>query len=622
MKRSSLLGILGLFSVIVCTAAPAAAQGAEEWSFFGGLQVGYRAVDLDGSEDKYLQHLGLDDGPRLFNLNFELTPTDEMRGLFDRIELDMTNLGGDPFETIRFSVQKFGHYTLRYDRRKSSYIYGDTDPNLSDVLDLHRFDFDRVRDTVDFTLQLSSSAQLDLGFDRSTKKGQSTTTLDIQRDVFELERPVDESLSDYHLAFSYEWSRVSLVFNSRMREFDNAIETFLPGFSEGENPDNETVLASYFLHQPYDLRSVTPSIRLVARPTDRLNIKLYAAVEDLSMELELAEDGVGTTWQGEPYVSSATGDGRVDRLSTIYDLELDYRFLDWFGAFIGFQHRDLEQDGDLAFGDEEGFGAWRMDTSSGHIGLQFDIGTSVTATGGVRAERRDVDWGWSQVDSAKHENRATDHTGTFVTLGWRPTTALRFSARLDNSAYDDPFTPSSASDRLSYRLSGAWSGGRGFSISGVVRGQDLTNDTSGWDLSSRAANLRLGYRLPGLSLSAGYTILDVDRSIDQTVTTLPGFGGGQTLFFPIAYHANSDFFDARVVWAAATRLKIGGEVRWYDNDGTFATSTRDLRGFFEIGFGRGYVAHLGYRDRDYSEADRGWSDYRARITEVSVGYRW
>jgi len=121
-----------------------------------------------------------------------------------------------------------------------------------------------------------------------------------------------------------------------------------------------------------------------------------------------------------------------------------------------------------------------------------------------------------------------------------------------------------------------------------------------------------------LSLSAGYTFIDIDRRIDQTVIA----GAAETLFFPISYRADSDFIDARLVWAAATRLKIGAEARWYDNAGSFAVENQDLHAFVEIGFGRGYVCHLGYRDTDYNEVEYNWDDYRAKISEVSFGYRW
>ena len=71
-----------------------------------------------------------------------------------------------------------------------------------------------------------------------------------------------------------------------------------------------------------------------------------------------------------------------------------------------------------------------------------------------------------------------------------------------------------------------------------------------------------------------------------------------------------------------TRLKVGAQGRWYENRGSFGVTTRDLSAFVELGFGRGYVAHLGYRDRDYDQTQQDWDDYRARITELSIGYRW
>ena len=628
MNNTKLLIVSVVFLASVGIAVSATAQSYDDWSFFGGFQVGYRGVSVDGSEDKYRQHLNLQDGPRLFNLNFELTPTDEMRGLFDRIELDMTNLGGDPFETLRFSIQKFGRFSLKYDRLKSAYFYDDIlagsmeDSSPSPMHDYHTFDFDRVHDRVNFNLHLSNAAQLDFGFDRFTKKGHSTTTADIERDEFELDKPIDETMSDYSVAFQYSWPRVTIVLEGRMRDYENAIEIFLPGFSEGENPENATELGYYFLDQPYDLQAVTPSLKLVARPTDRFNIKFYAAVEDLTMDIKAHEEALGTTWQGEPYESSASGEGGIDRKSYLYDLDLDYRLFDWFTVVLGARQRDLDQSGEMVFDETDGTGDWTMNTTSAHLGLQFDVGTRFTVTGGVRSESRDVESDWSQADSEHGRDEQTDHTGYFMTLGWRPTKEVRFSARVDDSSYDNPFTLTSPSNKLSYRMAAQWSRQTGFSVSGVIRGLEVENDLSGWSVQSKSANLRLGYRIPGLSLSAGYTFIDVEREIDQTVITLPGFGGGEELFFPIFYRADSDFIDARIVWAAATRIKIGGQARWYDNAGSFAVTTQDIRAFVEIGFGKGYVAHLGYRDVDYDEDLYNWDDYRAKITELSVGYRW
>ncbi len=625
MNTSRLLIRIGLFTTCLWITSAAGSQDVQEWSFVGGFQVGFRLVDVDGSEEKYRQHLNLEDGPRLFNLNFELTPTAEMRHLFDRIDLDITNMGGDPFETLRTSIEKYGRFSLTYDRLKSTYFYDDIilpvalgDPALSNAGDFHTFDFDRVRDTVRFNLSLGRSARLDFDFNRFTKTGESATTLDIERDEFELDKPIDESMSEYRVALQYAWPRVTLILEGRLREYENAVEIFLPGLSQGEDPEDETILGAYFLDQPYDLRSFAPSVRMVARPTDRFHVNLYASVEDLTVDVELSEHAQGTTWTGEPYESSFDGAGAVDRTVQMYDIDLSYQILDWFGVVAGARERTLEQDGALVFDEENGDSSWYIDTISAHLGVQFDFSSRFTISTGLRSENREVESDWSHADTGKTEEAKTDHNGYYLTMGWRPTRDLRISARLDDSTYDHPFTTASPTDRLAYRVAVRWSTARGFAVSGVYRGIEAKNELSSWDVSSSSTNLRLGYRLPGLSLSAGYTIINIDRQIDQLVT----YGGEETLLFPISYRADSDFIDARLVWAAATRLKVGAEARWYDNAGSFAVENQDLRAFVEIGFGKGYVGHLGYRDVDHNEVAYSWNDYRAKITEVSFGYRW
>ena len=129
------------------------------------------------------------------------------------------------------------------------------------------------------------------------------------------------------------------------------------------------------------------------------------------------------------------------------------------------------------------------------------------------------------------------------------------------------------------------------------------------------------YLTSGL-VSVGFSTIDVDRRIDQTVTTLPGFGGGQELFFPIAYDADSDFIDARLRYAVDERIAFGGDFRLYDNSGSFALEREDLRGWVEFGVGNGYLIHLGYRTVDYDEQAFNFDDYDADIAEVSFGYRW
>ncbi len=212
---------IGLLALVASAAFPGAAQ-SNEWSLFGGFQVGLRSVDVDGREEKYREDWNYDDGPRLFNLNLELVPPDELRERFDRIEIDLTNFGGDPFETARFSIQKYARFRFDFEHRMSAYFYDDllvpraeADPLLSNAGDLHRFDLERVHDAARFKLWLTPTAQLDFTLDRFTRKGRSTTTLDVERDEFELEAPVDESSKTASLGFEFRWEKLTLVFQKR-----------------------------------------------------------------------------------------------------------------------------------------------------------------------------------------------------------------------------------------------------------------------------------------------------------------------------------------------------------------------------------------------------------------------
>ncbi|MDH3255572.1 MAG: hypothetical protein OEM62_11310, partial [Acidobacteriota bacterium] len=59
-----------------------------------------------------------------------------------------------------------------------------------------------------------------------------------------------------------------------------------------------------------------------------------------------------------------------------------------------------------------------------------------------------------------------------------------------------------------------------------------------------------------------------------------------------------------------------------ENEGSFPLQREQFRVFSEVGFGTGYVAHLGVRRIDYDEGLDDFDDYQADIAELSLGYRW
>lgn len=615
------------FSLVPCLApAPVAGQSGEETGFSGDILIGYRSVDVSGADRKFREDVNLDDGPRLFDLTFRFFPQEGQDGFADRIELDMNNLGGDPFETLALTVEKRGSYDFRYDRRVSDYFYNDlivppalANPDSSTGGDFHTFDFERVQDRARLDFDLSSRAKLLFGFDRYTKKGEATTTLDVSRDEFELDRVIDESFNDYFAGFEYSWDKTTLVVQQQFRDYENLVEIFLPGFSEGENViDDNTTLDFFFLDQPYDLESEETSAQVVFTPTDRLRIRLHAAVQDTDVNVTAQEESQGNDFAGRPFTTDLEGDGRIDRSVDLFDVELTYLITDRL-AFVGnVRDNSLDQDGDFAFGTDVNVGAWEIETTGVQAGLEFYANPELTITGGLSFEDRSVDFGHSTDGVIEEiEEEDTERDGWFGIVSWRPTSAFRLTAALEDNSFDDPFTLVSPTDRQRIRVTGRYRFDNRVFLSGSYRITDYENSNSGWGAETEQTQLRVGWETTDLSVSFGYSLVDITRDIDQLVQ-----GGSRTELFDIFYEASSDFLDGRLRYDVNDRVTVGGMARLYENDGTFGLERDDYRAFVDLILGEGYLLHLGYRTLDYDEQDFNFDDYDADIAEIGIGYRF
>lgn len=630
-KTTQLLPALAVLAAGALLAAPALAQegdadAGDGGTFEGEVRVGYRSVDVSGDTTKYAEDVDLDDGPRLFDLTLDLVPGSGIRPLVDRIRLDMSNYGGDPFETLSLDVVKRGTFDFRYDRRTSEYFYEDlilphdqASIPLSNVGDLHHFDFERVQDSADLDVDLGARAGLTFGFDRFTKRGEGTTTLDLSRDEFELDRIIDESLDAWHVGFEYRWDAVTLVVEERVRDYENLFEEFLPGASLGENPNPNASLDFFFLEQPYDFRSNEHVVRAIARPTDRWTVRAVASLERLDLDLEADERSQGTLFNGQPFETDVQGSGEIERDGERLDVDVSYLVTDRVSLTGGVYRRAYDQEGDFTFGALRNLGAWDVETTGAEAGVQLALSPAVTLAGGARWEERDVEHdaieGADPGDRLSLSGDDTGHTGFFGSVAWRPADLpLRLTAEVDSSSYDDPFTLSSPTDRLRTRVRASWGLGAGLTLTGSYVGHESDNDDSGWDASADQVNLALGWRRDGLDLSLGYGLVAIDRRIDQLVST--------GTLFPIDYSLESDFLDGRVRWQAAERWALGGSFLLYENDGSFPIERDDLRAFVEHLWMDGYTARLGFRTVDFDEDAFGFESYDADIVELSLGYRW
>jgi hypothetical protein len=222
---------LGVF-LAAAAVSPLEAQSR----FTGDFLLGFRTVDTSGpgADAKYREDLNLRSGARLYNLNLSYLPNAAAKPLFDRFDLTMVNLGGEPYETISASLQKYGKYHLKFDRRKSAYYYKDL--SLGDggtPYDLHMFDFDRVADSGSARVWLTENADVYFSFDRFTRRGATTMTQEIGRQVFQFDRPVEEESRQVALGLNVHFKRYSFLLEGRHLNFENDNSYFLPGAADG-----------------------------------------------------------------------------------------------------------------------------------------------------------------------------------------------------------------------------------------------------------------------------------------------------------------------------------------------------------------------------------------------------
>ena len=153
-----------------------AGAGAEGLAMNGEVSLGWRGVSVDGDRAKYRQQINLDDGPRLFDLRIDWqeagsAPSSSLAP--DRLLVDVDNLGGDPFETLRIEAGRTGRYSASYRRHESEYFYDDllirpeaADAEGSTGGDFRRFDFERVQEQATLRVHLSPRATVELDLDR------------------------------------------------------------------------------------------------------------------------------------------------------------------------------------------------------------------------------------------------------------------------------------------------------------------------------------------------------------------------------------------------------------------------------------------------------------------------
>ena len=349
-------GFLGLASAQprANAEAPAAAQPSDTQHPFnvdGRFDLGVRWRDSDGSESKYFEDLNYRTGPRLFNLDLNVTPTEE--GPFDILHVDASGLG-DPFQSFGITLKQYGAFTFRFRRNESQYFYRDTllahdavDIVKSTGGDFHTFDFNRTNDLVDFDFNFGRRAKAFVKLNRQVRLGEATTTLDISRDEFEFDRILDETKNDYTVGFQVSLDRASVYIDQTYRDYQTGGRTFLPEASPGENLEDSAELFFYEQLLPFDFTMPQSTVKINVRPSERLTVNAGFVLSDLNADFTEQETVRGVSFTGAPLGSVEVGDGDLNRTTKLSDVDLVYDLSERVALIGGVRYSSFDQQGEF-----------------------------------------------------------------------------------------------------------------------------------------------------------------------------------------------------------------------------------------------------------------------------------
>ncbi len=595
---------------------------AETQNFKGSFKLGYRFLDTEGSLNRYKQHINLEQGAYLPEFSLQFTPTEALQNLFDRLDINIRNLGNEPFQSFDLSLQKFGKYQFSWARRKSTYFYSDDyEIGGGQLYDMHSFDFDRVSDSGSLKVWLGENIQVFADYNGYTKNGASITTLDLNRIEFEFDKPISENNQEITAGINAHWKGYSFTFEQKFQEYENDFGFFLPGYMDGGSGARYPAdLLTFTQNQPYDFKTNTSTFRATAQPLNGLLIKGSAQLSDMDMSMTYDEAAAGTSYLNQPFAYSSFGDGDFQRKINLYDLDLTWMITNSIALVGAVRQHDFTQEGTLTIDgvfEKQDFG---YDTLGVDAGLQIQLNQAFTLTGGYRFEERTLE----NLETFLYEDK-TQRNGFFGNVALNLNRKLRITLDYESSDYDNPYTLISPATSNRIRGTARLNLNQVYASAVWLYNKTETDRTVGepWASTRAQLNLRAGYHGKDFKLFAGYGLVNVEHEVDRIWMTPPGYSGPvAAIAWDIMYEGKSTLWDASAAFNITDTGKLGAYVNLYNNSGFWEIKRTMLKAYFQYDLPYGMFAEVALRHVNFEEEMAKTNDYKTNILELNFGYRW
>lgn len=657
MKRGSYLLLIAILGTLP---AGAAEDGK---TVTGGFEVGYRSVTVDGNEDKYREDVNLSDNAlRLFGLDLAWRP--ERSGALDDLTLEAQGLGGEPYESARLRARKSGLWDLKADFRSSSNFYRDAGYFFRDGGDLHSWDTKRAFYDLDFRVRATGWLTLRAGADRMNRDGSSTTSRDVQRDVFELQRPVDQTATNYWLGADFRLGWSDLTVEQRLASYENNW-VMTSGGNDGLEPGGATLIA-YRQQQIQNGDAPVTRISLSGKPVEMLRFGIgYVRV---GAKVDYSTNGA---WDGldydaaptgnapEPYQTALNNAGSIERTVDVFSADMSVRPVRQLELTLEGSRRSYDQDGTInsletqTGGKDQG--TYTV-VGSVHNELQLDGSTLTARWQVVRALALSAGFGWQKRTASFQiagPDVVTTRTLYRVGLRCRPKDVVDFGVDLERGNDEDPYTPVSPTDTQRVKADVNVRPGAGVRLGFRYKDESRKNDltyplgrptddtppatetgnasfdvtswgaTVGWSRGDRV-DLTVAYDRTEIRSDAaivyvtGYTfvpLLDVFTTLDRT-----------------GYVSDQDAVFGQLRVSAGRGFSVGVSTSLVRNEGTFPVdwSRYGAEGRYQLA--SGVFARLAFDHYSLDETNPyagdpatptpDVNDFDADLWTVSVGYRF
>ncbi len=591
-----------------------------EWNV--SAEVGYRGLDLEGSEALFRSHSNLDQGARLFGLSVRGTPRGATSRFMDSLEINASGLGGDPQEWFNFTMRKRGTY--RWDVRFNQTDY------FFDVPDFTRFGQHtnkNDRRSFDTLLELNpGNARVYVGYTRRDFDGPAFLTQDYARDEFFVFAPVDRQTDDVRAGIDLKVGGWDLSFEQSYRKLDSLSEYELTTSPDpGNNTANTAALTSFMRDVPLDGEYWVSRASAHAAFADRVDLSLRLVYSDGDTEGASAQSAAGTWFTGAAFTQSVDTSFASDLPSSMAEVGTSIRLTDSVYLHNNLRYHDYEIEGAT----EEvivGTGAAPSSADSfsrltdwksweDRLEAEWRLNRRLTLRGGYRRLERDVTVE-SRTDGTldgppEGGDQASDTFFGSFTFRWNRMWSV--FAEYQDGEVDNVFLrvdPASfwvARLRSTFRPSERWA----FSLSTIYRQGENPNPDIENKVDSRSYAISADYSGKRLFFTTGYTAVNIDSVTDILFCTGSPCTGANLSLDVSGWHFADNHYFANVTYKFSDRFRGSLRAQMTDSRDSFPVDYYFAEPRFSVRLYSGFWANFGWYRYEYDRGQDDTQDYRA-----------